>query len=203
MNVWFVSDLHIGHRKVAETRGFGYPDSNCPVSIATYDHWLASMWDDVVHPDDHVWVLGDISAGGSAAQKHALQWMKERPGHKHLIAGNHDGCHPMHRDSHKWQPIYLSAFDSVQLAAKRRVPLLNGHVSVMLSHFPYVGDRGEDRYPEWRLRDRGYPVIHGHTHSDEVASRTPDGTLQVHVGIDAWQRLVNWDEICQIVQENQ
>lgn len=134
MSVWLTSDLHIGHRKVAETRGYGYINSDI---VTAHDAALAHLWDAVVHPDDHVWVLGDISAGGSAAQKNALQWIKQRPGHKHLIAGNHDGCHPMHRDSHKWQAIYLSAFDSVQMAAKRRVPLAQGHVSVMLSHFPY------------------------------------------------------------------
>ncbi|QRY51790.1 metallophosphoesterase family protein [Mycolicibacterium septicum] len=199
MNVWLTSDLHISHAKVAETRG--YPD------IAHHDKYLAGVWDAVVHPDDHVWVLGDISAGGSAAQKNALQWIKQRRGYKHLIAGNHDGCHPIHRDSHKWQAIYFSAFDSVQMVAKRRVPLLDGHVSVMLSHFPYAGDRGEDRYPEWRLRDHGYPIIHGHTHSSEVVSwarpwKHDASPLQIHVGIDAWQRLVNWDEICQIVQES-
>lgn len=104
-NVWFTSDLHIGHAKIAELRSTPAVKAAFPPEAWTqwHDRVLANFWDATVKPDDTVWVLGDISAGGSAAQARALSWITERPGWKHLITGNHDGCHPMHRDAHKWQ----------------------------------------------------------------------------------------------------
>lgn len=123
-NVWFTSDLHIGHRMVAELRGH---------TTETHDNILADNWDKLVKPADQVWVLGDISAGGSKSQRTALEWIATRPGAKHLIAGNHDGCAPMHRNSHKWLPVYMQAFESVAHAARRRH---NGG-NILLSHYPY------------------------------------------------------------------
>lgn len=200
MNVWFTSDLHIGHVKVAEQR--------VPTGVQEHDAILAAMWDARVASGDVVWVLGDISSGTKSGQLNALEWLRSRPGRKHLIAGNHDSVHPLHRDSHRWLPVYLDgAFESVQLAAKRRIPLAHGHVTAMLSHFPYRGDHtGEDRYPEWRLPDCGHYVLHGHTHSERRVSaggqyRAPWAFNQIHVGVDAWGfQPVHLDEIVKRVQ---
>ncbi|MGH3955688.1 MAG: metallophosphoesterase family protein [Mycobacterium sp.] len=201
MSVWFTSDLHIGHVKVAEQR--------VPTGVQEHDAILATMWDLRVGRDDVVWVLGDISSGTKSGQLNALEWLRQRPGHKHLIAGNHDSVHPLHRDSHKWLPLYLDGtFESVQLAAKRRIPLVQGHVTAMLSHFPYTGDhQAVDRYPEWRLPDCGHYVLHGHTHSTYPLSiggpqwRYPMRINQIHVGVDTWGfRPVHLDEIVELVQ---
>lgn len=211
MSVFFLADLHIGHAKVAEIRfrphaaqhlGLPHP---AQAIIQWHDDLLALNWDAVVKPDDIVWILGDISAGGRAAQLNALEWIQNRPGKKHLITGNHDACSPIHRDSHKWQRIYLEAFESVQMAARRKIPTAEGNVTVLLSHFPYVGDRGQERYAQWRLRNEGLPLLHGHTHSAGKLSRAGGcylpvfdgdgffqkmevrgGTPQIHVGLDAW-----------------
>lgn len=194
MTVWFTSDLHVGHVKVAEIRAAmvgidaeGYHE--CDLA-EEHDRTLAASWDELVRPDDVVWVLGDISAGGSAAQRNALEWLKARPGVKHLIAGNHDGCSPVHRNSHRWFREYLEAFESVQSAARRRVPLARGHADVVMSHYPYCEHpqpgRTPDRFTQWWLRDEGKPILHGHTHSDEKVSYSLAGALQVSVGVDAW-----------------
>lgn len=178
MSVFFTSDLHIGHEFVAKLRGFN--------TVEDHDRHLADKWDRVVNPNgdrgDQVWVLGDISAGGSRAQTAALAWIMQRPGRKHLIVGNHDGAHPMQRDSHKWQQKYLGVFDSVQPFARRKIA---GHY-VLLSHFPYQGAEfadhtSEERYPQWRLPDFGNWLLHGHTH-DTVRQRGKS----IHVGVDAW-----------------
>lgn len=165
--------------------------------VAWHDEILAEHWDSVVRKDDIVWVLGDISSGANQAQRDALAWIQQRPGIKHLIAGNHDGVHPLHRDSHRWLPVYLDgAFATVQMAAKRRVALREGHVSAFLSHFPYEADRGATRYPEWRLRDMGNYLLHGHTHAPEKFCGR-----EIHVGVDAWGfRPVPLDEITAYIQ---
>ena len=185
--VWFTSDLHIGHLLVALDRAeragvlLSWKMSQ-DVAVAWNDGLLAHNWDAVVQPGDQVWVLGDISAGSSAAQRNALEWIAARPGEKHLVAGNHDRVHPMYRDAHKWQPLYLEVFQSVQPFARRRI---GGHTA-LLSHLPYRGDHTtEERYNQYRLRDEGEWLLHGHTHSR--ASFLPHvHQRQLHVGVDAW-----------------
>lgn len=185
-SVFYTSDLHIGHQKVAEIRGFS--------TTQEHDDWLADQWDGVVkRSDDIVYVLGDISAGGSAAQVNALAWFALRRGAKILIPGNHDGSHPMHRDADRWQARYAAVFHPFMPPYRRRK--INGQ-SALLSHFPYEGDRGADRFTQYRLPNEGLPILHGHTHSAEQTSYctvpTWDGgngisnTLQIHVGVDAW-----------------
>ncbi|MFF0498476.1 metallophosphoesterase family protein [Nocardia aobensis] len=171
--LWFTADLHIGHGNIAVARGFE--------SAEEHDAELARRWDSAVRPRDEVWVLGDISMNGKRNVERALQWISERPGTKHLVAGNHDSCHPMHSRAHKWQRVYLEVFETVQQSAVRKV---RGH-RVLLSHFPYAHGINADhttevRYPEWRFPDRGQFIIHGHTHSTYTS-----WDRQIHVGVDA------------------
>lgn len=172
---WFTSDLHVGDPFVADLRGFS--------STAAHDGRLSHSWDLQVGLEDKVWVLGDISSGkDEEEQLNALRWIADRPGRKYLITGNHDGAHPRHHDSYRWQKRYLQVFECVQPFARRRV----GHHRVLLSHFPYAGD-GEglrdmpERYTQFRLPNFGDWLLHGHTHcSEKVRSRS------IHVGPDAW-----------------
>ena len=73
---------------------------------------------------------------------------------------------------------------------------------MLLSHFPYDGDHTTtDREQQYRLRDLGLPIVHGHTHAAKIVTRSQEGTLQVHVGWDTWGGLVDWDEVVSIVEE--
>src|SRR5205823_12692444 len=107
------------------------------------------------------------------------------------VSGNHDIVHPMHRrgtgDFQKW----LEVFSGITPFERRKT----AGISYATSHFPYSGegDRpGPDRYTQWRLRDEGMPLLHGHTHGQERAHGH-----QLHVGWDAWGRFVGTDEIAQ------
>lgn len=203
--VWFTSDLHIGHALVAEERANRAniavplaPTERSEHCIRWHDRTLAENWDAVIQPHDQVWVLGDLSAGSSGAQRNALKWIEERPGEKHLVSGNHDRVHPMYRDAHKWQAHYLGIFQSVQPFARRRV---GGHTA-LLSHLPYRGDHTtEQRYNQYRLRDEGEWLLHGHTHSR--ASFLPHvHQRQLHVGVDAWQMApVNIDVLADGIEQ--
>ena len=169
--IWFTSDLHISHRFVAGLRGFD--------DVEAHDAQLAANWDKVIRPVDQVWMLGDV-CGTRGTEAAALEWVSQRPGIKHLIAGNHDGCHPMHHEAHKVQRAYLEVFASVQQSAIRKI---SGQ-RVLLSHFPYGSPGGDHtdviRYPEWRFPNDGRWLIHGHTHSN-IQQRG----RQLHVGLDA------------------
>lgn len=168
-DLWFTSDWHFGHAKVAQYRGFP--------STEAHDAELIRNIREVVQPDDHGYFLGDIASSNSTA---ALEIVKELPGHWHAVFGNHDDAHPMHTDSQRKQRKWLQAFDSVQTMMKRKI---HGR-TVMFSHFPYAADHTERaRYMEYRLpyfEDR--LLVHGHVHSKE--KYTSD--IELHVGVDAW-----------------
>ena len=172
---WFTSDTHINHRRVAELRGFltieGVPD------LAAHNKEVAENWDGVVDDDDLVYVLGDIAMN---ANEDVFDWFDKRPGRKILIAGNHDGCASFHSGASKEQRKYLEHFESVHDFLQIKI---NTH-KVALSHYPYSGEGSreiEERYTQWRLRDMGLPLLHGHTHGPER-----EHGYQMHVGLDAW-----------------
>lgn len=194
MTTWFTSDPHWGHEFVARTRGFE--------TAKEHDAWLDDVYSSFFAPDDIVWWLGDLAMKNHSSA--IATCLGTQPDAKHhLIAGNHDPVHPMHRDAHKEQASYiLMGFESVQGFARRRINANGAKFDTLLSHFPYAGDRGEDRYPQYRFPDLGKPIIHGHTHSTEKVSFTKHNSLQVHVGIDAWRRPVKLEEIVAIVASN-
>jgi calcineurin-like phosphoesterase family protein len=167
-NTLYTADLHAGHRLVAGLRGFA--------STEDHDEALRRNWTQVVRPEDQIWILGDIAMNAA----HGLEFVASLPGHKHLIAGNHDKPWSGHRRAHKYQRAWLEVFETVQPFA---VHQLSEH-SVLLSHFPYTGDSvpGEpDRFTQFRLRDEGDWLLHGHTHGKERLHGH-----QIHVGLDAW-----------------
>lgn len=193
MTVFYTSDPHIHHRLVAKFRyqrvfPFQVEQDGIPESaLDWHDEYLAQQWDMVVGKDDVVWVCGDLAVSGTKTSVgRALDWMAARPGRKHLVPGNHDPVHPLHRDSHKWQKLYLTVFESVQLAARRKFAMPDGTArEILLSHLPYSGDRDQDdRETQWRLRDEGKWLLHGHLHGT-TPFHTP-GTRQLDVGLDPW-----------------
>lgn len=194
MTVWFTSDLHLNHRAVAWQRLIGWwpnPDERrviTPELCRKHDDHLARRWDERVQPDDQIWVLGDLVANAKDLP-YALGWMQERPGRKHMVFGNHDAGHPMHAEAHTWEDRYRDAFESVGPIRTRKVTIPNWSTHrVVMSHFPYEGDRAfaDDRYQPYRLRDGGMPLIHGHVHTRARGTLTEAGTPQIHVGVDAW-----------------
>lgn len=169
---WFTSDLHLGHDFVARHRGFS--------SHEEHDAELARRWDKRVRDGDEVWVLGDVAMNGWYMR---LDWFRDRPGIKHLVLGNHDRAHPSQRNAHAHMSAYLDNFSTVQTAAK-----VSGF---LLSHFPYDGEGegrrdDEDRHTQWRLRDEGTPLLHGHLHDTITGRLSLRRTPMIHVGLDAW-----------------
>ena len=151
---------------------------------------LINRWNKVVMPDDECWVVGDFALGQIAV---SLPLAKHLNGHKVLIPGNHDRCWPGNGAKHlPWIEKYEEAGFEI------RMPDLKGDLAerttigpydVQVCHFPHSGDSGshEDRFSAWRPDEfPGVITIHGHTHRREKMSRTKKGTLQIHVGTDAW-----------------
>lgn len=181
--VWFTSDTHLGHEFVARIRGYD--------TVKDHDGAVSKSIHKRVRTGDDLWVLGDVALGDRAVGLRAIgQW----PGRKHLVIGNHDRCHPSMKNAHAHQHEYLEVFDTVQIAARIR----HGGETFLLSHFPYVGDGsrgGPGRFQQWRLPDFGTTLIHGHTHDRDRRTTSPAGTLQLHVGWDAWRGPVSLHEL--------
>ena len=60
----------------------------------------------------------------------------------------------------------------------------------LVCHFPYADD-GDDRYPEYRPKDEGLPLLHGHVHS-----RWQQRGNMLNVSMDAHQmRLLSSDDV--------
>jgi calcineurin-like phosphoesterase family protein len=167
--VWYTSDTHFGHARAAEFRGFD--------SVDEHDATIINNWNSVVAPGDTVFHLGDVTLSSRYLDR---IWMLN--GHIHLIAGNHDKVFPGDRQAHKNHAKWLLHFESIQAFARRKVD----GVEFLLSHFPYSGEReGPDRYSQYRLRDEGMLLVHGHLHTGEQAN-LPARPRQLHVGLDAW-----------------
>lgn len=171
MTVWFTSDLHLGHRFVARLRG---------LDVAEHDELVLGNIA-ALPAGDRLWVLGDLSRGAPEDEQRALRMIGERTSHLevHLVPGNHDSCHPIHKSAFRQQARFLEVFASVQPYQKLR---WEGR-SVYLSHFPRPGQDHEgmtSRHDDVRL-DVDW-LVHGHLHSDTPAT----GPGQVDVGLDAW-----------------
>lgn len=197
--VWYTSDIHFGHKKVSEIRGFS--------DTISHDEAIAREWERVVGKNDVVYVLGDIALGN---YRYALDVFKTLPGRKHLISGNHDIIHPMHTRGHSRaeQDRWYEVFETIQPFLRKK---LNKH-ELLLSHFPYSewGDgehREGSRYDQYRLPDHGLPLLHGHTHGKETfhdSGFTQDWMRiknQCHVGWDAWGTLVSQEQVIEWLNE--
>lgn len=188
--IWYTSDLHLGHPKVAAHRGF-------EDDIEQHDLEITEKWWSQVQVNDVVYVLGDIATDDT---QYALETIKALPGTKRLIAGNHDPVHPaFRRTAVKWTPAFAEVFEVVVPFWQLRMQ----KTALLLSHFPYTaygdGPHREPRpkYDQWRLPDLGLPLLHGHTHQPERVT----GPNQLHVGWDAWGRLVNQEDVISWLKE--
>ncbi len=164
-NIFYTADTHFNHAFVAGTRNFATAEE--------HDEELIENFNRTVHKKDHLWILGDLNMGSLTD---GLAQAARLNGVKHLVLGNHDPGHPMHRGSHAKMKRYMEVFESVSVHEQH---IIKGQ-RAMLSHFPYRGDhKPEDRYQEWRLRDEGLPLLHGHVHDAFLKSKG-----QINVGLD-------------------
>lgn len=150
MTIWLSSDWHFNHPYVARLRGYETAEE--------HDAELIDRLNASVRPTDTLWFLGDLNMKDLTG---ALEKVDRINGTKHIVFGNHDAGHPMHRRAHTHQRRYLESFASTQTMAQLR----RGDERLMLSHFPYYGDHPAtpDRHVEWRLN----PVANGGKYQSE------------------------------------
>ncbi len=112
-NVWFNSDLHLGHKRVIVFHDHYRAKAMGVSSIEEHDEKICDLWTDTIKKRDVIYILGDIG--------YNLAPIKKLPGNKKLLLGNHDTLHAAK---------YLEYFDDIigPVSYKRH----------WLNHFPPV-----------------------------------------------------------------
>lgn len=186
--IWFTSDQHFGHANIIKYCNRPFQD------VAEMDFELVKRHNAVVAMDDIVYHLGDFSLN----TKH-LARLADLKGQHHLICGNHDRCHAVHKDAEKKKQLYLDAgFKSVS-EAEFLVFGERPFEQVLMCHLPYTGDHhdSEERYIRYRPVDSGLWLLHGHVHTTwKVRDR------MINVGVDQWDYApVSIDTIKTMIRE--
>lgn len=82
-DVFFVSDLHFGHRNICK-----YTDRQLVISQDDHDEWLIELWNKTVKKSSTVYHLGDLSFYKDGRK--TVELLKKLNGRKILLKGNHD-----------------------------------------------------------------------------------------------------------------
>lgn len=140
-NIWVISDTHFGHSNILRftddkgelIRGKRFKN------ITEHDNYMINQWHDLIKPEDHVYHLGDV-----VMARPFLPLLKNLPGHKRLVRGNHDIF-----KTKEYIDVGFSEIYGVRVFAPNKL---------VLSHIPiHPGSLKE-----------GWTNIHGHTHSNVV-----------------------------------
>jgi calcineurin-like phosphoesterase family protein len=155
MTTWFTSDLHFGHKFLADLRKVGRD------KLDEHDEKVIEAWNSVVGDDDEVWVLGDFSfwKRNKKPEKTAEIFGRLKGRRKHLIVGNHDES-----------DVLELGWDSVGQLSSVTVE----GAGMVLCHYPLV---------VWDNSHHGVFHLHGHTHGN-LREDLAKGTTRMDVGID-------------------
>ena len=160
---WFTSDQHFGHRNIIGYSCRPYVDSGGEPDVAWMNTDLVVRHNMCVARGDEVWMLGDLVMGD---KDEGLELVRECVGRKTLVCGNHDKCFRKGgRAAPGWDGRYAME-GGLKAVLHGTVELVLGDGRhVLLSHFPYVGDSGdEERYVSHKPVDDGRWLLHGHVH---------------------------------------
>ena len=158
--IYFTSDFHLGHDRnfIYEPRGFKNVHEMNNAIITNFTNDL--KW------DDELYILGDCMLNDN---ENGIQLLKQIPGIKHIILGNHDT--PARIELYK--TIYQT--DIIGYAT-----IFKYHkFCALLSHYPTMTGNYSDKgsYVTWN--------ISGHTHSTNKMQYWPQCIY--NVAIDAHQ----------------
>jgi calcineurin-like phosphoesterase family protein len=176
VTIFFTSDTHFSHVNMC---GAGDNYCNRPWdSTEEMNEALIENWNNTVTVRDKVYVLGDVCMG---LIDDSLALLPRLNGTKVLIPGNHDRCWIGNGPkSVKWIQRYVD----VGFVPTSQRKFVTGKNVWLMDHFPYQGDHTKkDRYSEYRPKDEGLWLLHGHVH-DEWDVRPAE--RMINVGTDVW-----------------
>lgn len=143
-NIWFTSDWHLGHKNILTFRNDDTGQLIRPEfsSVEEMNECLFDNYNETVKPGDKVYFLGDVHFDKKVGIK-----LKNLPGQKRLILGNHDDL---------GDGVLLEVFKPKKIGLWR---IFKDH-NVILSHVPL--HNSSFRKVEYN--------VHGHIHEKESPS---------------------------------
>ena len=138
---WFTSDTHFGHNKefLYSPRGFN--------SIKEHDAAIIKNWNELVSPEDEVYLLGDVMLNDN---EHGIECIKQLNGKIHLILGNHDTDNRV--------ILYENCLNIIEIVFAKELKIDKNYF--FLCHYPVITANYDDQKP-WA---KHLINIYGHTH---------------------------------------
>lgn len=177
IEIWLTSDLHIGHDQpfIWQERGFK--------SVQEMNEEIVKRYNEIVHPEDIVYLLGDIIMGDS---DETIKYLDRLVGNKIIVRGNHDSEHRISLyKAHGCQVV-----DALYLKYRK--------YNFYLTHYPCITSNYDKDEP---LRVKMINVC-GHYHTKNKFEDVDRGLTTYHVEVDAHNCYpVNIDKIIQDLKE--
>ena len=173
MDIWFTSDLHLGHKNVLAFQGRPFDN------IDEMNRSLLSSINKRAKANDILYILGDVAyknEGGFAAAADMIASLRCR--NVRLILGNHDAGY-----ASKWSRSGL--FQSVSRFEEFPAKGFGYKAELTLCHYPLLS---------WnRSRHNGKPnsipsiMVHGHIHGsrEDNERNAAEGIFRYDCGVDA------------------
>lgn len=177
MTIWFTSDFHFCHNKefLYSPRGF--------TNVFDMNEAIINNWNEVVQPDDIVYVLGDLALNDDAT---ALKCIKRLKGTLNVILGNHD--------TESRIDNYCDCYNINSVKFADRVKF--NKYSFFLCHYPTI----TSNFDEKALRQKTINLC-GHSHTKNRYQDMDKGLIY-HVELDAHDnRPVSIDEIIEDINK--
>lgn len=138
-NIFFTSDLHIGHANIMKYEGRPFADVN------EMNEFILNRWNAVVKKDDIVFILGDIMFGGTEVFESVFPKLN---GRKFLIYGNHDYKNMKEKYKEYFEEVHNKMYISIDGQA------------IILNHEPLLCFGGQYTNRVWQL--------FGHVHTNKM-----------------------------------
>ncbi len=170
MTTYFGADWHLYHKKILEFTNRPFDDIEIMKDCFIYE------WKQKVSKEDTVYLLGDISFSNKA-----IEDLKDLPGTKILIKGNHDP-NSFSFDEEIWEDTCEYRYININ------------EYKLILCHYPIES---------WRNMKHGSIHLHGHTHnnsSHEITSKKN----RIDVGYDhTGQALSTLEELLELQKQEE
>lgn len=151
-NIFFISDLHIGHKNVIKFDGRPFAD------VDEMHLEMIKRWNSVVGDEDIVYYLGDLAFCRDETTKWFIHSIK---GKINFILGNHDKMKDIVKFN-RWENIHeygteIGVLDKDSLESRGS----GGYQKIIMSHYPILS---------WNKSHYGSWMIHGHCHGSLMKS---------------------------------
>lgn len=151
-NIFFISDLHVGHKNVIKFDGRPFQD------VDEMHVEMIKKWNSVVSDDDDVYFLGDLSFTRDELTKWFIHSLK---GKIHFILGNHDRFKSISKLD-RWESIHEYGTEiNVKDEDTKLTRGTQGYQRIIMSHYPILS---------WNKSHYGSWMIHGHCHGSLMKS---------------------------------